>query len=225
MKTKYWMVAILLTLIAFSSGCIVQDQYTTIVINQDGSADMTIVRSNIRSTARGERADEQVSEFRAALNDQTHDDYKRILDAGATVEMSMWLREQVPMAHVLRASIPNESSLEKMATLRDSDGAVVIAPEFSVNGTQRRFALRIRMDPDRISEPEAEGNRLDAFMNQRASAISDIRICVSEGEITAARGFKIASDGRSALFDENEIKSLIHTGDGEAEIFIEWDMR
>ncbi len=45
-----------------------------------------------------------------------------------------------------------------------------------------------------------------------------------EGEISAARGFNISSDGRSALLDENEIKSLIHSGDGDAVIFIEWDM-
>ncbi len=225
MKTEFWMLTILLSAMMLNSGCIVHDQNTTLVINEDGSADMTILRSNIRSTASGDRANEQIADFRAALNERTHDDFKRLRGAGATVEMSMWLREQVPMAHVLRASIPNRSSLEKMATLRDSEGAVVVDPDFSVNGTRRRLGFRISIDPESISKPAAGGSGLEAFMEQRATAMSDIRICVSEGEISAASGFRIADDGRSALFDEDKIKSLIQCGDGEAEIFIEWDVQ
>lgn len=225
MRTKCWIATMLLLAVALSSGCIVHDQNTTIVLNQDGSADMTIVRTNIRSTARGDRAAEQIDDFRKALDDQTHDDFQRIADAGATLEMSMWLREQVPMAHVLRTSIPDESSLEKMATLRDADGVVVIAPEFSADGARRRFSLSISIDPDSVSGEDEKGDELEQLMNQRATSISDIRICVAEGEITAERGFRVASDSRSALLDENAIRSLVCAGEGTAEIFIEWEVQ
>ncbi len=75
------------------------------------------------------------------------------------------------MAHVLRASIPTESSLEKMATLRDSEGTVVIAPDFSINGTQRRFALRLQIDPESISEPKDDADRL----LREAASLGNIR--------------------------------------------------
>ncbi len=224
MRQRFGQISLILSLIAFATGCIVHDQNTTLVINSDGSAEVQILRSNIRSIADLARAESQERDYRTSIDDQTHDDFRRIRESGSELQMSLWLREEVPMSHALVARIPDERALLNFATLKDADGNVVIAPSFDSDGAIRRLSLRIAIDPDSISAPQSAAATFEEFKRERALAISDLRVCVAEGIIEDASGFIVARDGRSALLDEDQVKELILDGNGEAEIYIQWKM-
>lgn len=224
MKTRQWLWLLIVPLIAGMGGCIVHDQFTTLTINPDGSGDLLILRSNIRSTEKGSRAESEIAEYRASFDAQTQDDFKRIRDSGASLEMAMWLRKQVPMAHLVRVSIPDAAALEKLATLRDARGTIIVTPKLTISDIHRRLAFQLTVGSDQIPTPNSNADRLTQFKRARASGISDFRIAISAGKIRDARGFTIASDGQSALLDVDEISSLLRTGNGDIEIFVQWDV-
>ncbi len=210
-------------LIAGMGGCIVHDQLTTLTINPDGSGDLLILRSNIRSTQRGSRAESEIADYQASFDAQTHDDFKRIRESGARLEMTMWLRKQVPMAHVMRASLPDAATLKKLATVKDASDTIIIEPRFTVSNAHRRLAFHFTVSPDQIPPPSSNADRLTHFKRARAMGISDFRIAICEGKIIDARGFIVANDGQSALLDVDEISSLLRAGDGNIEIFVQWE--
>ena len=223
MKTKARVGLSVVLLLAGMAGCIVHDQCTTLTIHPDGSGDALILRSNIRSTEKGSRAESAIAEYRASFDAQTQDEFKRIRASGARLETAMWLRKQVPMAHVMRVSIPDATALEKLASVRDARGTMMVQPEFTLSDTQRRLAFHVTVGSDSIPTPSPDADRLAQFKRARASGISDFRIAVAAGKIRDARGFNVARDGQSALLDVDELHALLHTGQGNAEIFVQWE--
>ncbi len=224
MKTRRWLWLLIVPFVAGMGGCIVHDQFTTLTINPDGSGELILFRSNIRSTKKGSRAESEIAEYRASFDAQTQDDFKRICESGARLEMAMWVREQAPMAHVIRASIPDAASLEKLATLGDGGSPISITPKFTITDTHRRLALQLTARSDHIPPPISDADRLTQFNHARASGISEFRIAIPAGKIRDARGFTIAGDGQSALLDVDEISSLLRADDGDIEIFVQWEV-
>ncbi len=223
MKTKQRLWLLIVPLVAGMAGCIVHDQFTTLTINPDGSGDLLILRSNIRSTEKGSRAESEITEYRASFDAQTQDDFKRIRESGARLETAMWLRKQVPMAHMVRVSIPDATALENFATVRDARGTIIVTPQFTISDTDRRLAFHLTVRPDQIPTTSSNADRLTEFKHSRASGISDFRIAMSTGKIRDARGFNIASDRQSALLDADGISSLLRAGNGNIEIFVQWE--
>ena len=224
MKTRRWLWLLVFPVITGMAGCIVQDEFTTLTINADGSGDLIIFRSNIRSTKKGSRAETEMAEYRASFEAQTQDVFKRIRESGARLEMTLWVREQAPMAHVIRASIPDAASLEKLATLGDGGSPISITPKFTITDTHRRLALQLTVRSDHIPPPISDADRLTQFNHARASGISDFRIAISAGNIRDARGFTIAGDRQSVMLDIDEINSLLRSGNGDIEIFVQWEV-
>ena len=224
MKTNQWLWLLLVPVIAGMGGCIVHDQITTLTINPDGSGDLIILRSNIRSTEKGSRAETEIAEYHASFDAQTQDDFKRIRESGARLEMAMWVRKQVPMAHSIRASIPNAAALEKLASFRDARGTIVVTPKFTISDIHRRLAFHVTVSSEQIPTPSSNADRFANFKRTQASGISDFRVAVYGGKIMDARGFNIASDGQSALLDVDEISSLLRASNGDIEIFVQWEV-
>jgi len=72
-------------------------------------------------------------------------------------------------------------------------------------------AVSIPSDTEQNRQPLADG-------------ISEYRIAVANGSITAARGFTVASDKQSALMNLSEILEVLKDQQGQAQFSIEWDV-
>lgn len=224
MKAKLWLWLIMVPLIGTFCGCIVHDQLMTLTINPDGSADLIVFRSNIRSTEEGKKAEAEIAEYRASFDTRTQDDLRHIPESGARIERASWLRQQVPLANVVHATIPDASALEKLATLKDDDGAILVKTKFTISNTRRRLSFQVTIKPDQIPPATSDVNEVKRIKLPRASGISDLRIAVHTGKIVDARGFTIANDGQSALLDEAEVDSLLRAGKGNVEFFLQWEV-
>lgn len=224
MKTRYSLVSCLAFLVAISPGCIVQDSLTTVTINPDGSADLVRFHSNVRSTAEGEQAAKEIAEYRASLDARTQDDLQRIEKAGGRIESTVWVRREVPLANVVRATIPSASVLEKLGTLKSEQSNESMETLFRVDGARRRLTVKVVAKP-----PKAQSGAKDSptpvqpTKQERANGISELRVAVARGKIIEARGFTIAEDRRSALPDMQSMESLLHE-EGKAEFFLEWEI-
>jgi hypothetical protein len=205
------------------AGCIVQDQSSTLIINPDGSSELVIVRTNIRSTLDGERAASETAEYRRAFDRREQDEFARVRKAGASLEQALWLRRAPPMANVIRVLFPSAAALEKFAEVKTTDGGPDISLEFSQTGTLRRMILGVAL-PAEGPRPPVQADDVERYKLRRAAAVSEIRIALSDGEIVAARGFVTAPDRQSALLDIDEVNSRLHVGDGKAELLLEWEV-
>jgi hypothetical protein len=224
MKARRWLWLFVASLLVTTGGCIVHDQLMTLTINPDGSAQLIVFRSNIRSTEEGQKADSEIAEYRASFNGQTQDEFRQISESGARIESAVWLRQQVPLANVLHATIPDAVALEKLATLKDDNGTLMVKAKFATSQTQRRLSFQVTMKPDQLP-PEADASAgASQIQLARASGISEFRVAVTTGKITEARGFTIASDKQSALLDVANVISLARAGNGIAEFFVQWEV-
>jgi hypothetical protein len=52
--------------------------FDRLTINPDGSAEMTVLRSNIRSTEEGHKAESEIAEYRASFDGQTEDGWRTV---------------------------------------------------------------------------------------------------------------------------------------------------
>lgn len=216
-----WLVA---PLIAVITGCIVSDQLTTLTINPDGSGDVILFVSNIRSTQEGEKGTAEISDYHAAFDARTQDDLRHLSESGARIERASWLREQPPLAHIVHATFPDAASLEKFATVKDGEGNEMVKTRFSVSNTSRRLSFKVTIKPDQIPPDPNSANDLKKQKLVRASGISETRLAFRNGKITDATGFLISEDKQSALLDLDEIFSLLRAGKGNAELFLEWEV-
>jgi hypothetical protein len=199
----------------------VSDQLTTLTVNPDGSAELLLFRSNIRSTEQGEAGDREVAEYKTRFDSQEDQDLQQIKDAGGQVLQSSWVRAEAPPANVLYARLPTAAALEKYGTT-GSDGNLTAATRFIRDGSRRRLSIRITssLDARELARGTADLNQLK---QQMADGVSETRIVVAHGTVTASRGFTVASDKHSALLDVGEIFQLLRN-QSEVELFLEWEL-
>jgi len=214
--------AVWLTLL-FASGCIVSDQLTTFTVHPDGSADLVALRSNIRSTQRGEKAEKEMEKYRAKFNERSESEMARIVESDGEIVAAGWVREQVPSANYLHARFPNAAALEKFGTTRDAEGKPDITTHFESKGRTRRLTVRFA-DSGTNDVEEAAPADVQQLRQKMADGISEIRIAVTGGSITSERGFTVAQDKQSALPDFTEMAELFRKSDGEVELFLEWEV-
>ncbi len=221
MKTGHYLrIFFAFLLFAATQGCIVHDQIVTLTLNPDGSGDMILFRSGIRSTESGEAAEREIEKYRDSFDAKTPDIFKQIRESGAHLDQATWIRRQVPAAHVIQATFPDAETLETFLTLRDADGVRVVKPTFSQTETRRRLSFQLTVEPDSIHPPNTDP--AEAMKRAHATAVSVVRIALSAGTFTDARGFAIARDRQAAMLDETEIRALLHANEGD--IFVEWDV-
>ena len=204
------------------AGCIIGDELTTVTVHPDGSAELVIFRSNLHSTEAGEKADKEVADYKATFDTESDDDRARIREAGGSIITAKWIRAEPPLSNLLHARFPNASALEKFWTVDSEDGHSQIVTRFHSDGRQRKLTFHVTIPVDQSSSPEA----VDAQQLQQtqANGISVTRISVTEGAITGARGFIVASDRQSAVLNSTEVSEAIREGQGTAELFLEWEV-
>jgi hypothetical protein len=202
-------------------GCLVSDQLTTLTINPDGSADLILFRSNLRSTQQGETGDRELAEYKARFDSREDQDLQQITEAGGQILESSWVRSEAPPANIVHAGLPTAAALEKYGTT-GSDGALATATRFLRDGSRRRLSIRITssLSDEELARPAADAAQLK---QQMADGISEIRIAVAGGAITASRGFTVAGDKQSALLDVDEIFRMLRD-QSEVELFLEWEV-
>jgi hypothetical protein len=196
----------------------------TLTINPDGSAEMTVLRSNIRSTEEGQKGESEIADYRAAFNGQTEDELRMIRQSGARVESAVWLRQRVPLANAVHAIIPNSEALEKLLSIPSGDGPPLVKSKFTTSQSQRRVSFQVTMQPDQLPPATDPQTAASEMQIKRASEISELRLAVTGGKITEARGFTVASDKHSALLDVATVMSLVRAGNGNAELFLQWEV-
>jgi hypothetical protein len=214
--------AALLILLVFAGGCVVGDHLTTYTLNADGSADMVIFGSNLRSTEKGSKAADELAEYKAHFDDRSEDELARIRDSGGTIVDASWIRRQVPFSNLVHAHFPDPAAVEKFLTIKNDDGSHALKTTFRSDGTRRSFTFQIVLPPGEAS-PTTPGDVVRQWRQSMANGLSDIRVALAKGTITTARGFTIADDMQSALFDSNSLAQIIQTG-GKGELYLEWDV-
>src|SRR5574341_936084 len=131
--------------LALFAGCIVSDQITTLIIRPDGSAELTRLQSNIRSSEAGAKGAEELKRFVEEFDARKDDDQKRIAEAGGTVLESRWLRREEPYANFLVARLPSASALMAFCTQKNDKGEAVLQTRFTENGKRRRLSVAISL--------------------------------------------------------------------------------
>lgn len=208
----------------FIAGCIVGDEISTVTVHPDGSADLVMLRSNLRSTQEGERAQAELADYRESFDARTNNDFERIREAGGRVVDALWIRGEAPYANAIHARFPTASALEKFCTMKNDDGSSLLTARFTSDGMRRKLTLEIVMAPDKLDVAQFSPSDVDQLRQTYADGISHFRIAVADGSITAAGGFTVAEDKQSALLNVGEVAELLRRGQGQAEAYLEWEV-
>ena len=209
--------------LGLAASCIVSDQLDTLTIDRDGSAQWVKYQSNIRSTEKGEKGAEELKRFLAEFEGRRDADFVRVHQAGGEILDARLVRQQEPYAAVLSAKLPNRKALEDFFTFKDDKGQVVAQARFIADGQRRRFSLTVPVSKDEQKAAASKPTERERRVGQ-ANGLSETRIAVVGGEITASCGFTIADDKRSALLEPSEIQDLVQTATAPVEIFLEWQV-
>jgi hypothetical protein len=205
------------------SGCIVLDQVTTLAVHPDGSADLVVFHSNVRSTEEGGKAEEELRRHAAAFDGGSSDELTRIRNAGGELIEARWLRREPPYSTVTVARFHNAEALEKLGTFQDDDGELRVSTRFSQDGPRRKLTMVVLPPKDLNLSNIAEPSPKEARQNQ-VNGLNETRVIVVGGRIVAARGWTVSDDQRSALLAIEEIRRLLRDSPGRIELFIEWEM-
>jgi len=212
-----------LLLAVLACGCIVGDQLTTITIHPDGAADLILFRSNLHSTEQGPRAAKELADFQAAFDARKDGDFARIAAAGGEVVEAAWVHRETPLANLVRARLPDVSTLEKYLTLKSDDGGIEVVSKFRREGQLRRLTITLTVPPAKANPSHESPSDVAHWKQAQANGISQTRFAVTQGSITKAQGFNIAGDKQSALLDADAINDVFRTG-GTAELYLEWQV-
>jgi hypothetical protein len=221
MRTTFLLVAaVSLFMVA---GCIVSDQITTITIQPDGSADWVKFQSNIRSTASGAKAAEELKQFVEDFNAHKDSDYMHITESGGEIIDARWVRPDEPYSNMVVARFPNWTALQEFATFKDEKGEVIAQAQFVQNGNRRRLSLVIPLsDEEKANEQSAP--TIEQLRQEQADSISETRLVVAGGRIIASQGFIVAKDRRSALLDPAAVRDSIRSAGDKIELYLEWEL-
>jgi hypothetical protein len=206
------------------AGCIVHDELNTVTLHRDGSVQMVTFRSNLRSTQPGDEGKRELAEYRAAFDSRTQDEMLRVRESGGTIEQATWLREQVPLSHVVIVRFPTPASFEKFHSSVNDDGSAKFETHLQSDGTKRRLEISVTVREDALGPNGEPGESPGTLRQELANGISETRFAVEGGTITSAVGFTIAHDRQSALLDVHEIARLLHAQRGKATLFLEWTL-
>ncbi len=214
--------AVLLALLLVG-GCIVGDQITTLTIHPDGSADLVVLRSNLRSTETGDKGAKELAEYKANFDARSDDEMVRVREIGASGIEASWVKQDVPYSNFLRAHFPNAAVLEKYGTQREDDGSFPLKTQFKSEGRRRSLTVHITVPADKTNAAHTSPAGADEFRQAHANGISETRVAVTGGTITTARGFTVAEDKQSALLNTSVLDQVLKTG-GQAELYLEWEV-
>jgi hypothetical protein len=221
-STRYAGALLLLFLVI--GGCVVGDQLTTLTINPDGSAEIVVFRSNLRSSEVGDAGRRELAEYKASFESRTDQESSQIRTAGGQIINASWIRQQPPYSNTLHASFPNATVLEQYMSEGKRDDGYSLTTQFQSNGSRRKLTIKVTMPIDMIPSLDASTDNKQ-LRQTLADGISETRIVVTQGSITSAHGFSIAKDKQSALLNIGEVAGSLLQGQGKSEFHIEWEVK
>jgi hypothetical protein len=221
MKRAYFL-AIAATM-ALLPGCIISDEVTTVTIRPDGSADLVKFNSNIRSTEQGSKGDEELRQYAEQFDARKNQDFKGIEQAGGKVHDTWWVRREAPYSNIISAWFPSAAALEKWGTIEGEEGQLRLTTHFAQDGGKRKLSM-VFLPPKDLRVDDITAPSLKEARQKQANGISEIRLVVLGGQITASRGWAVASDKRSALLALDEIAELLRTSPDRIEALLEWEV-
>ena len=200
-------------------GCIVSDSITTITIRPDGSADVVLFQSNVRSSESGARGEQELRQYVEAFDAARDQEQTRLREAGGEIVEALWIRRDAPCSNWILARLPGPPALERYFSISGPDGTTRLKSRFVQEGDLRRLVLELLPSKD-FALPKRETK--EEVRRQQADGISATRIAVTGGTIVRASGFAIAADRRSALLDLDEIVELLAVSPRRVELMLEW---
>jgi hypothetical protein len=218
-----WLLAIAASVTALAAGCIVQDDVTTITIRPDGSADLVTFNSNIRSTEPGSKGDDELRHYVEEFDAGKTQEIAAIARAGGTVLDTWWVRRELPYSNVMSARLPNAAALIKWGTIEGEEGQMRVTSHFAQDGDKRKLSM-FALPPKDLKLDDIRSTSVKESRKRQANGISEIRVVVLHGEITASQGWTVATDKGSALLDLDEIAELLRTTPEHVEMFVEWKL-
>jgi hypothetical protein len=221
MKRAYFL-AIAATM-ALLPGCIISDEVTTVTIRPDGSADLVKFNSNIRSTEQGSKGDEELRQYADEFDARKNQDFVGIEQAGGKVHDTWWVRREAPYSNIVSAWLPSAAALEKWGTIEGEEGQLRLTTHFTQDGRKRKLSMFF-LPPKDFKVDDIASPSLKEARQKQVNGISEIRLVVLGGEITASRGWTVASDKRSALLALDEIAELLRTSPDRIEVLLEWEV-
>jgi hypothetical protein len=223
MGMKRFVIALMAMLLMLPAGCIIRDEVNTISIRPDGSADVVVFHSNIRSTQEGVEGEQALRTYAASFDAGELADLVRIDQAGGEVLDARWVRREAPRASLIKARLPSAEALEQYGSFDGDEGGMRAATRFEVDGALRRLTTEILLPAD-YEVPEASTRAPAQVQNDRANAISETRVVVVDGRIAAAQGWTVASDRRSALLSVDEVIEMVRENPERIELVLEWEI-
>jgi hypothetical protein len=222
MRSTTLLRAVLISLL-LAGGCVVGAQLTPFTIHPHRSADLVVFRSNLRSTEKGDKAANELADYKTKFEARTEDELLRIREAGGAILETSWVREQVPLSNLAHAQFPNASAFEKFLTIKNEDGSSQIETHFRSDGARRSLTVQVSLPASKANPSESPLSDAEQLTQALANGISETRIALTGGAITTARGFTVASDKQSALLNICAIDEIIHTG-GNGKRYLEWEV-
>lgn len=204
-------------------GCIIGDALTTMTIDPDGSADLVVFKSNLRSNLDDEKKRrEEIEKFEKDFEAGRGDPFDHIKSCGGEIIDSQWVKRSFPFSTLVRAKLPNAAALEKYATFGDSEDQLRVIAKFESEGTRRRY--EIQMIPGRDDKPPAPDPKdAESLRKQMADTVNEFRIVTAGGKIVDSQGFTVASDKQSALLEGRRINEMLRA-DRKAVMYLEWEV-
>lgn len=208
-------------LLLLLAGCIEGDEITTIMIHEDGAADVTVIRSHLHSSSANAAGQKEEENYRAEFDAEKDSEVTRVRDAGGTLESKHWIKKTSPMACALVFRLPESKVLEKYLTIRDGDGPPPIETRFVRQGNLRQLIVTIRSDKE-ASTTKREPATAASLRQAAANGIGEIRMSTVRGTIVDARGFHVSKDKHTAILDNEAVETLLEAGQGTGELRLEW---
>ena len=218
-----FIVSVALTAALLLSGCIVQDEVTTISVRPDGSATLVVFHSNVRSTEEGSKAAEELRQFVESFDARSSDDFVRIRQSGGEAIDGQWLQREVPYSNLISARLPNAAALEKLCSIEGKDDELRLTTRYTADGTRRKLTM-VALPPRDFKLPDNSVRSSAEIQQDRANGFSETRLVVVGGEIVASNGWTVASDKHSAILSLDEIARLLRNSPNRIELFIEWQV-
>jgi hypothetical protein len=218
-----WIVTGILALAMTLGGCIISDSLTTMVIDSNGSADLVIFRSNIRSNQEDEeKRSKEISDFVRDFDASKGDPFDHIHQCGGEVLEARWIRDEFPFSTLVEARLPNASALEKYGTLGKDEDQLRVVTRFESEGTRRKLEIRLAPAADQ-KPPPPDPTDAETLRKQMGDTVNEFRIVTAGGRIVNSRGFTLAGDRQSALLEGRRINDMLRA-ENEAVLFLEWEM-
>ncbi|MCC7443002.1 MAG: hypothetical protein IT285_15320 [Bdellovibrionales bacterium] len=200
------------------TGCVAEDETTSLYVASDGTIEVVTLLDRVSSQAKEatERAEDE-KKWKSSIEGGTSIIHDRLKRSGASNLRTQWLRESVPYAWAMSATLKDPKALGRYLNLDEEDGSV----RLEKGGKKRRLVFSAR-------EKKAENGKAAADAPPSPAALMPypvIRVVPAPGKVVGARGFKIGPDGHWAAADLKEIDRISTAAKvkGERyELWVEW---